>query len=82
MAHKKGQGTSRNNRDSNAQRLGLKCYAGEIVTTGSIILRQRGLRYKPGFGVGVGSDDTLYAKRDGIVVFKNKKTVNVLPKSK
>jgi large subunit ribosomal protein L27 len=82
MAHKKGLGSSRNGRDSNSKRLGIKCYAGQFVTTGSIILRQRGSRFKAGFGVGSGSDDTLFALRDGVVHFKNKKTVNVIPQSK
>ena len=77
----KGVG-SKNGKDSNAQRLGVKCYGGQFVTTGSIIIRQRGLRFRAGFGVGIGSDDTLFALRDGIVSFKSKKTVNVLPQSK
>ena len=62
MAHKKGQGTSKNGRDSNAQRLGVKVFSGEIVTGGSIIVRQRGTRIKAGENVGVGKDDTLFAK--------------------
>ena len=69
MAHKKGQGTSRNGRDSNAQRLGVKAFGGETVTGGTIIVRQRGTRIKPGLNVGRGKDDTLFAKTDGKVKF-------------
>jgi large subunit ribosomal protein L27 len=69
MAHKKGLGSSRNGRDSNSQRLGVKAFAGEIVTGGSIIVRQRGTKHKPGLNVGLGCDDTLYAKIDGRVKF-------------
>jgi large subunit ribosomal protein L27 len=69
MAHKKGLGSSRNGRDSNAQRLGVKVFAGEVVTGGEIIVRQRGTRFKPGDGVGIGKDDTIYASRAGIVDF-------------
>jgi len=69
MAHKKGQGTSRNGRDSNAQRLGVKAFGGETVTGGTIIIRQRGTRIKPGLNVGRGKDDTLFAKMDGKVRF-------------
>ena len=69
MAHKKGLGSSRNGRDSNAQRLGVKVFGGQIVTGGSIIVRQRGTRLKAGVNVGVGSDDTLFAKIDGKVRF-------------
>ena len=69
MAHKKGQGTSRNGRDSNAQRLGVKAFGGEVVTGGTIIVRQRGTRIKPGLNVGRGKDDTLFAKTDGKVKF-------------
>ena len=72
MAHKKGLGSSRNGRDSNAQRLGVKAYGGELVTGGSIIVRQRGTRIKPGLNVGRGKDDTLFAKVDGKVVFKDR----------
>ena len=85
MAHKKGQGSSRNGRDSNAQRLGVKRFGGQFVTGGSIIVRQRGTRLKAGQNVGVGSDDTLFAKADGVVSFENKgrrgKFVSVLPVS-
>ena len=69
MAHKKGLGSSRNGRDSNAQRLGVKVFAGEIVSGGEIIVRQRGTRFKPGEGVGIGKDDTLFASRAGRVDF-------------
>jgi large subunit ribosomal protein L27 len=70
MAHKKGLGSSRNGRDSNAQRLGVKIFAGQVVTGGEIIVRQRGTRFHPGVGVGLGKDDTLFAKRAGTVEFK------------
>jgi large subunit ribosomal protein L27 len=80
MAHKKGQGSSRNGRDSNSQRLGVKSYGGEAVTAGSIIIRQRGSRYKPGVNVGKGKDDTLFAKCEGVVTFSSGKVVSVLPK--
>ncbi|MDX6713783.1 MAG: large subunit ribosomal protein [Baekduia sp.] len=70
MAHKKGLGSSRNGRDSNAQRLGVKIFAGQVVTGGEIIVRQRGSRFKAGVGVGMGKDDTLFAKAPGIVDFK------------
>jgi len=70
MAHKKGLGSSRNGRDSQAQRLGVKVFAGETVTGGEIIVRQRGTRFKPGDGVGKGKDDTLFAKAAGTLEFK------------
>ena len=70
MAHKKGLGSSRNGRDSNAQRLGVKVFAGQVVTGGEIIVRQRGTRFKPGDGAGIGRDDTIYARAAGIVEFK------------
>ena len=70
MAHKKGLGSSRNGRDSNAQFLGVKMFAGQVVTGGEIIVRQRGSRFKAGIGVGMGKDDTLFAKSAGIVDFK------------
>ena len=70
MAHKKGGGSSRNNRDSNAQRLGVKRYGGEFVTAGSIIVRQRGSRIRPGRNVDIGRDDTLFATSDGFVTFE------------
>jgi len=72
MAHKKGGGSSTNGRDSNAQRLGVKVFAGQLVTGGSIITRQRGTRIKAGPNVGVGSDDTLFAKVSGRVVFTDR----------
>ena len=70
MAHKKGLGSSRNGRDSNAKRLGVKVFAGETVTGGEIIVRQRGTRFKPGVGVGIGKDDTIFAKDAGTVEFR------------
>jgi large subunit ribosomal protein L27 len=72
MAHKKGQGSTRNGRDSNAQRLGVKKYGGEKVTSGSILVRQRGTRYNPGNNVGLGKDDTLFATSDGTVQFQDR----------
>ena len=69
MAHKKGVGSSRNGRDSNAQMLGVKRFGGQFVTAGSILVRQRGTKFKPGLHVGLGRDYTLYAKIDGIVQF-------------
>ena len=82
MAHKKGGGSSRNGRDSNAQRLGVKRYAGQQVLAGNILVRQRGTRIKPGLNVLVGKDDTLFAVADGVVVFDvvhGRKRVNVVP---
>lgn len=70
MAHKKGLGSSRNGRDSEAKRLGVKLFAGEQVRGGEIIVRQRGTRFKPGPGVGIGKDDTIFATRPGTVEFK------------
>ena len=72
MAHKKGVGSSRNGRDSNPQMLGVKRFAGQVVTGGSILVRQRGTRFKPGPNVGRGSDDTLFAKVDGVVRFERR----------
>jgi large subunit ribosomal protein L27 len=72
MAHKKGLGSSKNGRDSNAQRLGVKRFSGETVTGGSILVRQRGTPLKPGLNVGRGSDDTLFAKISGVVKFQDK----------
>ena len=72
MAHKKGQGPTRNGRDSNAQHLGVKRYGGESVTGGTIIVRQRGTKFFPGQNVGRGKDDTLFAKADGVVKFQNR----------
>ena len=82
MAHKKGVGSSRNGRDSNPQMLGVKQFDGQFVTAGSIIVRQRGTRIHPGTNVGIGSDDTLFALKDGKVKFshhgRSKKMVSVL----
>ena len=72
MAHKKGLGSSKNGRDSNAQRLGVKAFAGQTVTGGSILVRQRGTRFKPGPNVGLGKDDTLFARIPGIVEFRDR----------
>jgi large subunit ribosomal protein L27 len=72
MAHKKGLGSSKNGRDSNSQRLGVKAFGGQLVTGGSIIVRQRGTPFKPGENVGRGKDDTLFAKVPGIVEFRNR----------
>jgi large subunit ribosomal protein L27 len=69
VAHKKGLGSSRNGRDSNAKRLGVKVFAGQVVNGGEIIVRQRGTRFKPGEGAGLGKDDTIYAARAGVVQF-------------
>lgn len=72
MAHKKGQGSSRNGRDSNAQRLGVKRFGGQAVTGGTILVRQRGTRFNPGTNVGRGKDDTLFALAEGVVKFQKK----------
>jgi large subunit ribosomal protein L27 len=81
MAHKKGQGSTRNGRDSNAQRLGVKKFGGEHVLAGNILIRQRGTKFHPGINVKKGSDDTLFAVADGIVKFEtrrgNRKFINV-----
>jgi large subunit ribosomal protein L27 len=82
MAHKKGLGSSRNGRDSQAQRLGVKVFAGQAVSGGEIIVRQRGTRFKPGDGVGIGKDDTIFATRAGRVEFtagRRGRTISVLP---
>lgn len=83
MAHKKGGGSTRNGRDSASQRLGVKCFGGETVKSGSIIIRQRGTKVHPGTNVGIGKDDTLYATSAGIVKFerfgKERKKVSVYP---
>lgn len=85
MAHKKGQGSSRNGRDSQSQRLGVKRFGGELVTGGSILIRQRGTPFKPGHNVGRGKDDTLFAKIDGYVRFEDRgvrgKFVSILPQA-
>ncbi len=72
MAHKKGVGSTRNGRDSESQRLGVKMYGGQVVKAGNILVRQRGTKFHPGFNVGKGSDDTLFAKVSGIVKFERK----------
>ena len=83
MAHKKGGGSSRNGRDSNSQRLGVKKFGGEHVLSGNILVRQRGTRIKPGLNVGKGKDDTLFATVEGFVVYENvrdnRKRVSVRP---
>ena len=81
MAHKKGQGSTRNGRDSNAQRLGIKATGGQFVTAGSIIVRQRGTKWRPAKNVGIGRDDTLFALIDGIVTYRksDRTYVSVLP---
>jgi large subunit ribosomal protein L27 len=83
MAHKKGVGSSRNGRDSNPKMLGVKSSDGQLVTAGSIIIRQRGTRVHPGLNVGRGRDDTLFAKIDGLVAFRtrgrDRKEVSILP---
>lgn len=84
MAHKKGGGSSRNGRDSNAQRLGVKRYAGQFVLAGNILVRQRGTRIKPGLNVMAGKDDTLFATADGVVVYdvvQGRKRVNIIPQT-
>ncbi|HEV8642352.1 MAG TPA: 50S ribosomal protein L27 [Methylomirabilota bacterium] len=84
MAHKKGVGSSRNGRDSNPQMLGVKRFAGQIVSGGSILVRQRGTRFKPGLNVGRGSDDTLYARVAGVVRFERRgdsRYVSIVPAS-
>jgi len=85
MAHKKGVGSSRNGRESHSKRLGVKAYGGELVSAGSIIMRQRGTKIHPGQNVGIGGDDTLFAKIDGLVTFERKdrarKQVSVYPQA-
>jgi len=85
MAHKKGTGSTRNGRDSNSKRLGVKTFGGEKVTAGSILIRQRGTSFMPGVNVGKGKDDTLFALKDGVVNFesikrnlKSRKRINVI----
>ncbi|MHB1567305.1 MAG: 50S ribosomal protein L27 [Acidiferrobacter sp.] len=83
MAHKKAGGSSRNGRDSESKRLGVKCFGGEKVRAGNIIIRQRGTRFYPGVNVGIGKDDTLFARAEGQVVFevkgpRRRKTVSVI----
>ncbi|MFD4644204.1 50S ribosomal protein L27 [Lentzea sp. NPDC058436] len=82
MAHKKGASSSRNGRDSNAQYLGVKRYGGQVVKAGEILIRQRGTKFHPGVGVGIGKDDTLFALLPGSVEFgtkRGRKTVNIVP---
>ena len=79
MAHTKSQGSTTNGRDSNPQMLGIKAYGGQLVRAGSIIVRQRGTRFKPGLFVKRGNDDTLFALCDGVVHFKSNKTVYLVP---
>ena len=83
MAHKKGQGSTRNGRDSNPQFLGVKRFGGQTVSGGTILIRQRGTKFNPGLNVGRGKDDTLFAKADGVVQFQNRgrrgKFVHVVP---
>jgi large subunit ribosomal protein L27 len=81
MAHKKGLGSTQNGRDSNAQRLGVKAYSGEFVTAGSILIRQRGTRFRPGLNVKRASDDTLFSLIDGKVLYLPNRKVSVLPSS-
>jgi large subunit ribosomal protein L27 len=84
MAHKKGGGSSRNGRDSNSQRLGVKRYAGQFVLAGNILVRQRGTKIKPGLNVLAGKDDTLFSIVDGVVMFDvihGRKRVNVVPQA-
>ena len=81
MAHKKGLGSSRNGRDSNPKMLGVKVFAGELVSGGEIIVRQRGTRFRPGDGVGIGRDHTIFAKRQGVVQFstgRRGRTISVI----
>lgn len=73
MAHKKGGGSSKNGRDSNPQYLGIKVYGGQAVPAGGVIVRQRGTRFHPGFNVGIGTDDTLFALKEGKVEFQGRK---------
>ena len=81
MAHKTGQGSTRNNRDSNPKYLGVKRYAGQVVRAGNIIVRQRGTKFHPGRHVGMGRDHTLFALVDGVVEFGTRRRVNVLEPS-
>ena len=84
MAHKKGLGSSRNGRDSNAQRLGVKVFSGQDVKSGMIIVRQRGTRFRPGPGAGIGKDDTIFAKRDGKVEYRqsgDRRTISIVAAS-
>jgi len=78
MAHTKSQGSSRNGKDSNSQRRGVKRFDGQIVSAGSILVRQKGTKFFPGVGVGMGRDKTLFALKDGVVKFGNARKINVL----
>jgi large subunit ribosomal protein L27 len=86
MAHKKGLGSTKNGRDSNSQRLGVKAFGGETVSAGSILVRQRGTKFLPGENVSLGKDDTIFALVDGMVKFTNqsktKKKINIVPSKK
>jgi large subunit ribosomal protein L27 len=79
MAHKKGLGSSKNGRDSQSKRRGVKCFGGQVVTAGSIIVRQKGSKFSPGFFVKQGRDFTLFALKDGVVSFEPNKRVNIIP---
>lgn len=81
MAHKKGGGSTKNGRDSAGKRLGVKIFGGQFVKAGSIIVRQRGTKFKPGCNVARGGDDTLFALRDGYVRFRSRRFVDVIPES-
>ena len=78
MAHTKSQGSSKNGKDSNSQRLGVKRFGGQVVTAGSILVRQRGTKFFPGSGVGMGRDNTLFALKSGVVKFGNARRINVV----
>ncbi len=78
MAHKKGLGSSRNGRDSQSKRLGVKVFAGQAVTGGEIIVRQRGTRFRPGDGAGIGRDDTIFAARPGVVEFRTSRRGRII----
>ena len=78
MAHTKSQGASKNGKDSNSQRLGVKRFGGQVVTAGSILVRQRGTKFFPGSGVGMGRDNTLFALKSGVVKFGNARRINVV----
>ena len=78
MAHTKSQGSSKNGKDSNSQRLGVKRFGGQFVSAGSIIVRQRGTKFFPGLGVGIGRDNTLFALKDGVVQFGSSRKISVV----
>jgi large subunit ribosomal protein L27 len=79
MAHKKGMGSTKNGRDSKSKRLGIKRYAGESVSAGTILIRQRGTKFSPGLNVGMGKDYTLFAKIDGKVAFPKNRLISIIP---